>query len=158
MLGQYGLFAVTMGRIEPGLADLRRSVALDPLNVTAHFVLGRGLYWSRRYQDALAALAEATALDAEFLPTYEYRGLSYIGLGKFEEARAACAPKPDYWGAEWCLAVAYEKLGRHADAEGALAKLTELQGDAAAYQYATIYAQWGDMPKALDWLEKGLRL
>ena len=31
-------------------------------------------------------------------------------------------------------------------------------GDAEAYQYATIYAQWGDQAKALDWLETALRL
>ena len=158
VLGEYGLFAVTMGHIERGLADLRRAVTLDPLNSTAHFVLGRGLYWSRRYQEALGALDGVTALDADYLPTYEYRGLAYIGLGDFEQARAACEPKPDYWGAEWCLAVAYEKLGRHADAQAALARLEGLQGDAAAYQYATIYAQWGDTTKALDWLDKAMRL
>jgi hypothetical protein len=31
-------------------------------------------------------------------------------------------------------------------------------GDAAAYQYATIYAQWGNRAKALEWLETALRL
>ncbi len=158
ILGTYGLFAVTMGRIEPGLADLRRSAALDPLNVVSHFVLGRGLYWSRRYEEALAALEEAATLDASYLPIYEYRGLAYYGLGNFEKARAACEPKPAYWGAQWCLAVSYEKLGRLADAQASLAKLKQLQGNSAAYQYATIYAQWGDAPKALEWLETALKV
>jgi hypothetical protein len=27
-----------------------------------------------------------------------------------------------------------------------------------AYQYAEIYAQWGNAPKALEWLEAALRL
>ena len=27
-----------------------------------------------------------------------------------------------------------------------------------AYQYATIYAQWGNRAKALEWLETALRL
>jgi hypothetical protein len=31
-------------------------------------------------------------------------------------------------------------------------------GQSAAYQYAEIYAQWGDFPKALDWLETAYRL
>jgi hypothetical protein len=31
-------------------------------------------------------------------------------------------------------------------------------GDAAAYQYATIYAQWGQRAKALESLETALRL
>ena len=52
----------------------------------------------------------------------------------------------------------YDKLGRHADAEAVLSKLKAAQGDDAAYQYATIYAQWGQRPKALEWLETALRL
>jgi hypothetical protein len=31
-------------------------------------------------------------------------------------------------------------------------------GDRAAYQYAEIYAQWGDAAKALKWLETAVRL
>src|SRR5215469_15694339 len=57
-----------------------------------------------------------------------------------------------------CLALAYHKLSRQADAETALARFKALQGDAGAYGYATIYAQWGNMPKALGWLETALRL
>ena len=65
--------------------------------------------------------------------------------------------KPDHWASQQCLAVVYGKLGRHTDAEAELAKLKAL-GDAAAYQYATIYAQWGNPAKALEWLETALRL
>ena len=56
------------------------------------------------------------------------------------------------------LRVIYDKLGRHADAEAERAKLKAAQGDASAYQYATIYAQWGDRAKALEWLETAWRL
>jgi hypothetical protein len=38
-----------------------------------------------------------------------------------------------------------------------LSKL-KAEGDAAAYQYATIYAQWGNRAQALEWLETALRL
>jgi len=31
-------------------------------------------------------------------------------------------------------------------------------GEHAAYQYVEIYAQWGDVPQALEWLEKALPL
>ena len=31
-------------------------------------------------------------------------------------------------------------------------------GDGGAYQYATIYAQWGNRAKALEWLETAQRL
>ena len=65
--------------------------------------------------------------------------------------------KPDRWTSQQCLAVIYDKLGRHADAEAELSKLKQL-GDGAAYQYATICTQWGNNSKALDWLETALKL
>ncbi|MGH8199402.1 MAG: TPR end-of-group domain-containing protein [Steroidobacteraceae bacterium] len=32
------------------------------------------------------------------------------------------------------------------------------EGDSGAYDYATIYAQWGQVAKALDWLDTAVRL
>jgi hypothetical protein len=52
----------------------------------------------------------------------------------------------------------YDKLGRHADAEAELAKMKAANGIAAAYQYATIYAQWGNVPQSLEWLDTAVRL
>lgn len=52
----------------------------------------------------------------------------------------------------------YEKLGRDADAKTELNKIRAAAGDAAAYQYATILAQWGDHEKALGWLETAVRM
>ena len=51
----------------------------------------------------------------------------------------------------------YEKLGRHADAAAELARIKAYWGEAAPYQYAEIYAQWGDRPKALASLEAAMR-
>ena len=124
----------------------------------SHSVLGRALYAARRYEEAVAAFAEVISLEPDYKATYGLRGLAYYGLGDLESARASCETKPDYWVSQQCLAVIYDKLGRHADAEAELAKLKAAQGDAAAYQYATIYAQWGNRAKALEWLETALRL
>jgi len=52
----------------------------------------------------------------------------------------------------------YEKLGRHTQAEAELGKMKASSGDAAAYMYANIYAQWGNTKQALEWLEKALQL
>jgi TolB-like protein/Flp pilus assembly protein TadD len=153
-----GLFAASMGHFDAGLAAARRAVVLDPLARSSHSVLGQALYTARRYEEAVAALAEVLSLDPDYKSTYVFRGLAYYGLGDLERARASCETKPDYWVSHQCLAVIYNKLGRHADAEAKLSKLKAVQGDAAAYQYATIYAQWGNPAKALEWLETALRL
>jgi hypothetical protein len=52
----------------------------------------------------------------------------------------------------------YHKLQRQSDADAALAEIMTSQGDAAAIQYAGIYAQWGNIPKALEWLETAYRI
>jgi hypothetical protein len=57
-----------------------------------------------------------------------------------------------------CLALAYHKLGRHADAETALARYKAREGDIGAYDYAMVYAKWGNTPEALHWLETALQL
>jgi len=75
-----------------------------------------------------------------------------------ESARASCEATPDFWTSQHCLAVIYDKLGRHADAEAVLSKMKTEDGDTSAYQYATIYAQWGNTLKALEWLDTALRL
>jgi hypothetical protein len=63
-----------------------------------------------------------------------------------------------YWVNQLCLAILYDKLGRRADADAELAKLKAAEGDAAAWQYATIYAQRGDRTQALQWLDTTMRL
>jgi tetratricopeptide (TPR) repeat protein len=156
ILRYYSRFAVWTGRSDAGIAAARRAVMLDPLNRRSHNSLGQALFFSRRYGEAIAAFQDALALDPDYAASYAVRGFAYYTLGNFPAARASCELKPDDWENEVCLAITYDKLGRHADAEAVLAKLRAAQGDDAAYQYGEIYAQWGDTAKALEWLSTAL--
>jgi TolB-like protein/Tfp pilus assembly protein PilF len=162
VLREYSRSVVSLGRVDAGIAAGRRAVVLDPLNALTHRRLGQSLYYAHRYQEAIAVLSDGLALDPEDARGYGSRGLAYYMLGDLEKARSSCEGKPEWgapeWGAQWCLALVYHKLGRHADAEAEVAKMKASMGDAEAYQYATIYAQWGDTREALEWLETALRL
>ena len=158
VLRDYGGFEVSMGRIEAGIAAARRAVVLDPLNRDSHFDLAQALYRGRQNREAIGAFEDALTLDPEDPSARAGRGWAYYGLGDFERARASCESRPDYWASRHCLAITYDKLGRHSDAESMLAKLKTYGGEAAAYQYTQIYAQWGDIPHALDWLQTAVRL
>ncbi len=157
VLRRIGTLAAYIGHVDTAISAARRAIMLDPLARESHSVLGRALYVARRYEEAAGAFAEAVSVAPDFKATYTERGLAFYGLGDLERARASCETKPDYWFSQYCLAVIYDKLGRHADAEAALSKMTAGVGNTAAYQYATIYAQWGNRPKALEWLETALR-
>jgi TolB-like protein/lipoprotein NlpI len=158
VLRNYGGFASYMGHFDASIEAARRAIVLDPLARQSHTVLGRALYGARRYEAAAAAFAEAISVAPEFKATYADRGLAYYGLGDLERARTSCEMNPDFWPSQQCVAVVYDKLGRHAEAEAELAKMKAALGDNAAYQYATIYAQWGNRAKALEWLETALKL
>ena len=149
-----------MGRTDAGIAAARRAAALDPLNENSHSSLSGALLVARRYNEALAAYQEGLSLWPKE-PTW-LAGPGqwiYYALGEFEKMRAVCeAVGEAVKDFQDCLALAYHKLGRQADAETALARFKTLEGDAGAYGYALIYAQWGDTPKGLEWLESALRL
>jgi TolB-like protein/DNA-binding winged helix-turn-helix (wHTH) protein len=158
VLSLSGAFAVWMGHMDAGLTALRRAVELDPLNPRSHYLFSRGLLYSRRYEEAVAAATDAISVDPDFQSAYGWRGFAYYELGDLERARASCEEKPDHWVSQFCLAITYERLGRHAEAEVVLAKMRAMWSSAEAYQYAAIYAQWGNTPKALEWLDAAIRV
>ena len=158
VLSGFGRFAVFMGRTNAGIAANRRAVTLDPLNPLSHFRLGYGLFIARQYAEALAAFDEVLALDSQDPASHTLRGISYYELGDFKQAQAECEVGADAWAGQFCLALVYDKLGRHADSDAMLTKLRGLQRDARAYEYAVIYAQRQEPLRALEWLDTAVRL
>jgi len=90
-----------------------------------------------------------------------YIARTLLASGQTEQARQQCespsTPLDDDFR-HHCLALVYHRLGRQADAERELEQLKALNGEASAYGLAAIYAQWGDAPKALQWLATAQRL
>jgi TolB-like protein/DNA-binding winged helix-turn-helix (wHTH) protein/Flp pilus assembly protein TadD len=157
-LSDYGRFMVFMGRAEEGFAAARRAVVLDPLNPLIHHRLGDTFYNGRHTADALGAYRDSIALQPDAPGVSAKIGLAYYTLGNLESARSSCETTPTHWLNQECRAVVYDRLGRHADAEAVLAEMKAANGDDAAYNYAQIYAQWGNAASALQWLDRAVRL
>jgi TolB-like protein/tetratricopeptide (TPR) repeat protein len=158
VLYRFALHAARTGRSEAALPAAQRSVALDPLNVLSHQRLGDVLYYAHRYNEAIAAYTDAIAVDPAPPESYARRGWSYYLLGNLKLAQSSCQIKADFYQSLVCLAITLDKLGRHDEAEAILPKLAQAGGDVYAYQFAQIYAQWGNQGRALDWLDTAMRL
>ncbi|HYM42553.1 MAG TPA: winged helix-turn-helix domain-containing protein [Steroidobacteraceae bacterium] len=159
ILRDYSGFATAMGHIDSGIAHARRAVQLSPLDPQNYAWLAQGLEDARRYDEAVAVLNEAIALPLAYDPFMHARlGITYYKLGDFERARQECEMRRELPDVQMCLAMTYEKLGRHRDARAELARLRAAAGDTGAYFYAAIYTQWGRPAEALEWLDVAMRV
>jgi len=153
-----GRFFVAMGRTEEGLSKIRRAIAMDQLNPKGYALLSYALGDAQRFREAIEANDRALQIDANSSEVRGARGLNYLLLGELDLARPSGETEKRDWQCRLCMAILYDRLRRHPDAESERAALQAEFGEGVAYQMAEIYAQWGDIPKALDWLETAYRL
>jgi adenylate cyclase len=159
--GNFAFFAAAMGHSAPALAAGRRAVSLDPQSAGAHLQLSYVFYFARRYPEAQASIEDAKTLNPGSAYIEESLARILLASGKFDEVRQLCespATPIDEDFRRWYLAEAYHALGRQADAENEFKKSQALDGDSGAYSYATVLAQLGDTPGALQWLEKATQV
>jgi tetratricopeptide (TPR) repeat protein len=132
---------------------------LDPLNAYTQEASGNFYGTAGRYRDSIQARARAIAIDPQSAAGNPDKGIEYLQLGDLDAALKSCSTPPvQQPNHQFCLAIIYDKLNRRPEAEAALAWALAEGGDAFAYQYVEIYAQWGNILKALDWLETAYRL
>lgn len=152
VLLEYARFAAGLGRPE-ALDAANRAVQLDPLKAGAHASKGIVLFFLRRYGEAAQSLGQALqSNDDSFFRTW--LGTVEVANGRPAEAVRYCEPHRASWDGQSCLALAYHQLGRTREAQALLDQMMSENGDALAFQYAQVYAQWGQHDEALNWLEK----
>jgi serine/threonine-protein kinase len=158
ILEAYAHFAGDMGRAEAGIAAGRRAVTLDPLNPLIRRHLGLVLMNARRYSEGIAAMQQAVALDPDSAIDRAILGFEYYISGDLQNAQSTCEINPDEKGWIWmCLALVYHQLGRNIDADAELSKFMAANGDEMAVDFAEVFAQWRNAPKALDWLDRAMQ-
>jgi serine/threonine-protein kinase len=153
----FAWYAADLGHFDQAISAARRAVSLDPENATPHGALGFVLSYARRYPEALAAYQDLKVLRPESLGVEGAIAQTLLASGQVEQARQVCespSTKMDESDRHHCLALTYHFLRRQTDAQRELAKYQALEGDSAAYSYAGIYSQWGDVANALQWLTK----
>ncbi len=149
---------LAVGHLDRAVEAGRRGTQIDPLSINAWGQFGRILFMARRYDEAAEVLHHAAAVGNGLSPLYAgLLGGVLLMQGRAEAARSLCQPAATLEEKE-VLAIAGHALGSPAEAEADLARLRADQGDAGAFSYAEIYAQWGRKAEALDWLATAARL
>jgi serine/threonine-protein kinase len=158
MLVAYSRNAAAMGHAAEAINAGRRAITLDPLNFHVYRGVGIALSDARQYPEAIAAFKTSISLEPGYVINQALLGQVYYAMGNFEAARSSCEVAAADSAGQSCLAKTYQRLGRHTDAQAMLQRLESSSGDQDAYDYACIYAQWGEKAKALQWLESAVRL
>ena len=152
----YASFAVLMGRAD-ALPAVERALELDPLNPSVLANLGMVQFYLRRYDEARKSMLEAMERWDNRV-TQDWLALNELASGNPAAALPYCEQETASWSTRLCLAIAYQKLGRRKEADAALQKIKDEEGDASTYEYAVIHAQWGEPSEAIKWLERAAEL
>ena len=82
----YADYLAKVGRFTEALLEIKKAQRLDPLSRGTNRLVALILYLSRQYEKAIEQCLETLEMDSKFVPAYGPLGLSYVGLGMYEEA------------------------------------------------------------------------
>jgi TolB-like protein/Tfp pilus assembly protein PilF len=153
VLSRYAVFRSRFGEYAPANQAILQSSALDPLNARTFRSIGDISYGAGRYDEAVAAYEKALSLNPKLGGAHAAIGFSRLMQGKLAEAERAFAADSSTERQLTGKALIENRKGKKSAAEQALAQMRREFGDKSHYQYAQIYAQWGDADKAISELQ-----
>ena len=153
----FGLQLAAQGRVDEGLAILRRAQTIEPLAVHINGNIGMAHYLAGKFEDAVVQLEHTLRLDENWVVGRSTLGRSYLCLGQFDRALElferhngmARGRIPD-------LAIACALSGRIEDAGRELARMTQRpEGEyISPIHFVMIHAALGDYDAALEWVDR----
>jgi serine/threonine-protein kinase len=148
---------MTRGRLAESLALLKTATSLDPLQAWNYIALGYVRYRSAALSEAGAYYRKALELSPTSTKFHYVLGSLLLIQGKPAEALIAMQRETDDAFRQCGLPLALDALGRHAEADQALALAERNLASTKAYLISIVYAQRNDPDQAFAWLERALR-
>jgi tetratricopeptide (TPR) repeat protein len=154
---RYARFETSMDHSSMAVAAAHEATQLDPLSPGAYLRLASVLTWARHPDQAATALHDAEQLGFSGQRDTDQRAQVALAKRDYRTVLQLCAGMQD-WIQDYYVAIAAHALGDPARAKSALTKFQAVNGDDSAFDYAAVYAQWGNTQSALKWLETAYRL
>ena len=156
----YSHYLTLVGRVEEGTEQIRRALELDPLNPFVRGLYGAQLLMSGDSQGAVDVIEDVRASTPGFGFGFIILWQAYDALGEKDKAIAAAANNLRITRGDPTGALALEEAYVDGDYRGALlhaARVLEKHSESAnvpRMNVGFLYAQAGEVDKAIDWFEK----
>jgi tetratricopeptide (TPR) repeat protein len=149
-------FAVLMptGRLEEGVATLRKAIEIDPLNAAIWGALGGALVRLGKFGPAREALSRTLEINPENSFAPGDFALAFLLEGRPAEALAISQRSSQEVFRLYGAALAHHDLGHAKESQRLLDELIAKHAHSAAYQVAGVYAWRGEKDRAFQWLER----
>lgn len=157
---KYAFYLVRTGNAAEALAEIQRSVDLDPVSGSTFHAEGFINYFSRQYDRAFAITQSVKVLRTR-LPDWNFLlGDVYAGKGKYSEAITEFLKSGDGPYSLGHLGYAYGRTGQANAAQQTIARLEEdvRRDGIGRYEIALVYAGLGRKQDAFKWLEEAYRV
>jgi serine/threonine-protein kinase len=154
-LSDYAFFVATAGGGAEAIRLSDQAIHLDPLNVNPYVTRFMVLMSAQRFEEAARFSQDVEKNKPHLFVWPEGVAYALIAQGKIEEARPyLIKASPDDYNRLVNEAVILARTGRANEIEPIIARMRQLYGDAASYQYGQVYAQAGDRGRAFTALER----
>src|ERR1035437_1520221 len=154
VIGNAGVMAAVMGRLDEAIALHRRAIEIDPLNSVAYRNVGLYLYYAGRQQEATVALKKALELAPEGAVTHNILSHVYMAQAQPQEALSEANKEKDPELRLQALTLAYHALGRKKESDANLIELIGKFQEDDPYYIAEVYAFRRETDQAFEWLER----
>lgn len=156
---KYAFYLVRTGHPQQAIAEIERSVDLDPVSGSTFHAEGFIYYFARDYDHALEVARTVRGLKINLPDQSFLTGDIYAEKGKYAEAVAQFLKAGDGPYALGHLGNTYAREGQVDLAQKAIAKLTERvrKDGVGRYEIALVYAGLGKKQEAFKWLEDAYR-
>jgi len=148
-----GVLAFTLGRLDDAIEIDLRAIVRDPLNQGSHQNLALVLMHAGRLEESIQRYRHVLKLNEDYPGIHMRLGQIFLLQDRPEEAMDIIKLERDSWWKDYAIPLALHSLGRHQEADKALASFKENHPD-GPFQTAEIHAWRGETDEAFKWLDK----
>ena len=149
----------TLGQFNPGIAEAKRAIELDPLSLIINADCSWIYFNARRFDEAEAQARKTLEMDSRFFLAHYYLGATLQFKGQVAQAISEYQTAFDLNHDLYSLAMLGQAYARNGQKEEARKILTQLSEEAkshyvAPYALAPVQIPLGDKDRAIEELEQ----